>query len=106
MVVPEGDGGVPEPELPPLQPSVPPKATRHRRVNRRPPRHRRRGSTPRKSNTASAKRYLSNSPAGVADAVAAVVETVSVLEIGELPVTCACDGLREQVGGLFGVPCP
>jgi len=40
------------------------------------------------------------------EALAAVVETVRVLEIGEVPEICACDGLREQVGGLFGVPCP
>jgi hypothetical protein len=40
------------------------------------------------------------------EALAAVVEIVKVLEIGEAPEICACDGLREHAGGLFGVPCP
>lgn len=96
---------LPEPELPGLQPSVPLKATKQKAANSRPLRNRRRGRTPRKSKEARARRYLSNSLLGIAAALAGVVETVRVLEIGE-PVICACEGLREQVGGLLGVPCP
>jgi hypothetical protein len=58
------------------------------------------------SNPASARRYLSDILSGVAAAVAAVVEIVRVLEAEELPAICVCDGLREQVGGLFDVPWP
>src|SRR5438105_10443245 len=94
------------PALLPLQPTTPLTDTRHRIATSSLPRHRRRGSTPRKTNAASARRYLSNILSGVAAALAAVVETVRVLETGELPVTCACDGPKEQVGGLFGVPWP
>lgn len=108
MVVPDGDGGVlfvPTPLLP-LQPMTPPIAIRERTAASSPPRQRLRGSTPRKINVAKANPVPLHCLSSAAVALTAVVETVRVLEAEEVPVTCACDGLREQVGGLFGVPCP
>jgi hypothetical protein len=107
-VVPDGDGGVlfVPPPLLPLQPITPPITNRQRAAASSPPRQRRRGNAPRKISAAKANPVLLNFLSSSAIALAAVVETVSVLEPEEVPVICACDGLRAQVGGLFGVPWP
>ena len=101
-------GVLPEPLelLEPPQPSMPPRVMKHRATSRSLPRHCRLGIVPSKSNPAKAINGWLNVFCSLTDALAAIVETVNVLEIGELPVTCTWAGLSEQVGGSFGVPCP
>jgi hypothetical protein len=102
-----GVGVLPEPpELLELQPSIPPRVIKHRPTNRSRPRQSRLGIAPRKINPANAIKDWLNALSNSVDALAAVVETVNVLERGELPVTCTCVGLSEQVGAAVGVPCP
>jgi hypothetical protein len=72
----------------------------------KPPRQRRRGRNPIRSNAANAKPESCSSFAEDAGLFVPVVETVKVLEAEEPPEICTCVGLREQVGGSFGVPCP
>ena len=91
-------------DLPPLQPSAPPRVAKHKTAKSNPLRWRLQGNVPKANRTASVSPELFHVLSWVTEALAAVVEMVKVLEAGELPATCACAGLREQVGGLFGVP--
>jgi hypothetical protein len=80
---------------------------RHRIASIPPPRQcRRRGSIPRKNNAVSAKPESFHAEPCAVEALVCIVEIVRVLETGELPETWICDGFREHVGGLLGVPCP
>jgi hypothetical protein len=95
-----------EPPDEPPQPSGPVKridhnAERHRAKNI-PFLDRRRIKSP-KRNTEASVHFAPLRPCSTC-AVALVVAIVRVLESGELLLTCACAGLREQVGGLVGVP--
>jgi len=80
--------------LAPPQPNRPPATTKYSAMKSAIPRHRRRGKIP-KNSAASTSPDCLDDMLRKANALAAVVETVRVLE--ELPVTDGCAGLKNRL---------
>lgn len=90
----------------PLQPSIAPAPTMKIRASKVSSRQRRRGTKPRNRNAANTLPAFFQSAPSRAELLAAVVETVNVVEAPEFPVMVVCAGLRLQVGVSVAVPWP